>query len=115
MAKSYSTIMLALAFIASFLVTPSLASLSIARRQEPGCQYNGTADQSNCNCQYNGTADQSNFTLLAVIKSDDGIQMQLALVSDGSSNSSGLIGVSSLPLSATIVLIRRIFCRPQTM
>ena len=101
MAKSYST-MFALAFIASFIVTPSLASLSVVGRQASACPYNGTSDQGN-------------FTLLAVTKSVLGIRRQLALVSDGSSGPSGYIGVSSLPLSATIVLIRRIFCRSQTI
>jgi hypothetical protein len=94
--------MFALAFVASFLFTPSLASLSIVGRLTscPG-----------------GSSDQSNFALLAVSEVHNVFQarMTLALGSDGSSGSSGWLGVSSLPLSATIVLICHMFCRTQTL
>jgi len=94
--------MYALAIVASFLVTPSLASPSIVARLTAACTYDGTLNQTN-------------FTLLAISKTPLGIRIPLALGSNVSSSSTGWIGVSSLPLSATIVLIRHIFCRAQTL
>ena len=90
--------MYALVVVASLLVTLSLASSSIVER-----------DISTCS-----TSDRANFTLLA-IDSDLGTQSNLGLVINKNLPNYGYLAVSSLLLSATIVLIRHIFRRQQTL
>jgi hypothetical protein len=91
--------MYALAVVASLLVTLSLASPSIVERQtSSGC----------------ATSDHTNFTLLAINSALE-IQLYVGLATDQNSADFGWLAVSSLLLSATIVLMRHIFCRAHTL
>jgi hypothetical protein len=91
--------MYALAVVASLLVTLSLDYSPIVegKAPPPGC----------------ATSDRANFTLFAV--DSTGTPFTLGLVYDQNSTGVVHLAVSSLLLSATIVLIRHIFRRAQTM
>jgi hypothetical protein len=91
--------MYALAIVALLLVTLSLANSPIVERES-----------SSLCAMY----DRANFTLLA-IDSDHGNQSSLGLVEEQNSPGFAALQVSSLLLSATIVLIRHIFRRSQTV
>jgi hypothetical protein len=93
--------MYALIVVASLLFTLSLASSPPSPFPE--------SETSDCSTFYT-----ANFTLLA-IDSDNKTQFNLGLVIDNTSPDYGYLAVSSLLLSETIVLMRHIFRRQQTL